>query len=84
MSLIPEARTIDRTQADASAHCEEAEQQAHDELATEWSQFAAADRAMCVGMSGAGSVNPVYTELMTCLEMARDSEQSAKPNNQAR
>jgi homoserine kinase len=52
--------------------------------AKEWSQFAAADRAMCVAVSGAGSVNPVYTELMTCLEMARDSEQSAKPNTQAR
>ena len=84
LSLIPEARTIDRTQADASERCEEAEQQARDELAKEWTQFAAADRAMCVGVSGAGSVNPVYTELMRCLEMARDSEQSAKPNTQAR
>jgi hypothetical protein len=84
LSLIPEARTIDRTQADASERCEEAEQQARDELAKEWTQFAAADRAMCVGVSGAGSVNPVYTELMSCLEMARDSEQSAKPNTQAR
>ena len=84
LSLIPEARTIDRTQADASAHCEEAEQQTRDELATEWSQFAAADRAMCIGVSSAGSVNPVYTELMTCLEMARDSAQSAKPNTPAR
>jgi hypothetical protein len=84
LSLIPEARTIDRTQADASERCEEAEKQARDELAKEWTQFAAADRAMCVGVSGAGSVNPVYTELMSCLEMARDSEQSAKPNTQAR
>jgi hypothetical protein len=53
-------------------------------LAKEWSQFAAADRAMCIEVSGAGSVNPVYTELMSCLEMARDSEQSAKPNAQTR
>jgi hypothetical protein len=28
LSLIPEVRTLDRTQADASEHCEEAEQQA--------------------------------------------------------
>jgi hypothetical protein len=39
---------------------------------------------MCVGVSGAGSVNPVYTELMTCLEMARDSEQSAKQSAEMR
>jgi hypothetical protein len=84
LSLVPEARSIDRTQSDASQHCLEAEQLAREQLAQEWSQFAAADRAMCVGVSGAGSVNPVYTELMTCLEMARDSEQSAKQSAQAR
>jgi hypothetical protein len=59
------------------------ENQARQQLLREWSQFAFADRAMCVGVSGAGSVNPVYTELMTCLEMARDSEHSARQNAQA-
>jgi|SRR5215470_1724313 len=84
LSLIPEARTIDRTQADASVHCEEAERLARDQLAKEWPQFAAADRAMCVGVSSAGSVNPVYSELMTCLEMARDSAQSDKQSTWTR
>jgi hypothetical protein len=84
LSLVPEARSIDWTQSDASQHCVDAEQLARDQLVQEWSQFAAADRAMCVGVSGAGSVSPVYTELMTCLEMARDSDQSAKPSAQAR
>ena len=84
MSLIPEARTIDRTQADASEHCVEAERQARDQLAKEWPQFAAADRAMCIEVSSAGSVNPVYTELMTCLEMARDSAQSDKQSTWTR
>ncbi len=84
LSLIPEARTIDRTQADASEHCEEAERQARDQLAKEWPQFAAADRAMCVGVSSAGSVKPVYSELITCLEMARDSAQSDKQSTWTR
>jgi len=84
LSLVPEARTIDATQADTAQHCLEAENQARQQLLREWSQFASADRAICVGVSGAGSVNPVYTELMTCLEMARDSEQSARQNAQAR
>lgn len=72
LSLVPEARSIDWTQSDATQHCLDAE------------QLARADRAMCVGVSGAGSVNPVYTELMTCLEMARDSEQSAKQSAEVR
>lgn len=84
LSLVPEARSIDWTQSDATQHCLDAEQLAREQLVKEWSQFATADRAMCVGVSGAGSVNPVYTELMTCLEMARDSEQSAKQSAEIR
>ncbi|MFZ0127482.1 MAG: hypothetical protein WAL48_25220 [Xanthobacteraceae bacterium] len=84
LSLVPEARSIDWTQSDATQHCLDAEQLAREQLVKEWSQFTTADRAMCVGVSGAGSVNPVYTELMTCLEMARDSEQSAKQSAEMR
>ena len=39
----------------------------------EWSQFKAADRSMCVGVSSQGEVDPIYSELVTCLEMAADN-----------
>jgi hypothetical protein len=75
LSAIPEARVIDSTQPDATQHCLDAEREAREQLLKQWSQFSAADRNMCVGVSKAGDVDPVYTELMTCLEMARDSRQ---------
>jgi hypothetical protein len=72
---LPEARTVDSTQADPTNHCIEAEKEAREQLLKQWSQFSPADRSMCVGVSSAGSVDPVYTELITCLEMTRDSKQ---------
>jgi hypothetical protein len=75
LSAVPEARTVDSTRPDAISHCIEAEKQAREQLLTQWSQFSPADRSMCVGVSSAGSVDPVYTELITCLEMTRDSKQ---------
>jgi len=75
LSAIPEARTVNTTLPDAASHCVDAENQAHQQLLKQWAQFPAADRAMCAGVSKAGTVDPVYTELITCLEMARDSKQ---------
>jgi hypothetical protein len=75
LSAIPEARTVDSTQPDVTNHCIEAEKEAREQLLKQWSQFSPADRSMCVGVSSAGSVDPVYTELITCLEMTRDSKQ---------
>src|SRR5262245_3084091 len=75
LAAIPEARMVDATQPDSTKHCQEAENEAREQLLKQWSQFSPADRDMCVGVSSAGSVDPVYTELMTCLEMARDSRQ---------
>ena len=51
--------------------CRNSEQRAHDEIARQWPQLNAADRAQCVPAATAGG-NPTYTELLTCLEMARD------------
>jgi hypothetical protein len=82
LTRIPEARMVDSTQPDSTKHCVEAESEARDQLVKQWSQFNAADRSMCVGVSSAGSVDPVYTELMTCLEMARDSRQLTDRNAQ--
>jgi hypothetical protein len=53
-------------------HCAEDEAESRDELRSGWGQFAAPDKASCTrqsSMDGTGS----YTELLTCLEMARDA-----------
>jgi hypothetical protein len=75
LSAIPEARSVDSSLPDVTSHCIDAENAAHQQLIKQWAQFPAADRTMCAGVSKAGTVDPVYTELMTCLEMARDSKQ---------
>ena len=52
--------------------CLEDEQKVRDQIAKEWTQFRADDRASCTRlttMSGGGT----YTELLTCLEMMRDA-----------
>jgi hypothetical protein len=59
------------TAADSITVCRNSEQRAHDEIARQWPQLNAADRAQCVPAVTAGG-HPTYTELLTCLEMARD------------
>ena len=51
--------------------CMKAEQQDRDQLSKEWSQFSASDKTHCVTETTMGGESS-YTELMTCLEMARD------------
>jgi hypothetical protein len=46
-------------------------------LVQEWPTFMAGDKAECTSESSAGGV-PSYTELLTCLEMARDAEKPDK------
>ena len=53
--------------------CVDDEQQAKDQLQTQWSVFINSDRAMCTGeavglKSDAGSTPPSYVELLTCLQ----------------
>ena len=40
----------------------------------EWSSFVASDKENCAEESTAGGL-PSYTELLTCLEMARETRQ---------
>ena len=54
--------------------CRNTEQKARDELERQWPQLNAADKAQCVPAATAGG-NPTYTELFTCLEIARDVRQ---------
>jgi hypothetical protein len=68
--------------AQEKKNCIESEQQIRDELVKQWSNFSANDRTHCVNESVMGGESS-YTELLTCLEMARDvramREQQANP-----
>jgi hypothetical protein len=54
------------------AHCVKSEQAMRKRLVEEWSTFAPTDKANCVGEEKMGPL-PSYTDLVTCLEMARDA-----------
>jgi hypothetical protein len=63
--------------------CIQSEQEVRGELVKQWSSFSATDRASCVNEAKMGG-DSSYTELLTCLEMARDvrslrNEQGASP-----
>ncbi len=52
-------------------NCVDSEQAMREQLIKEWSTFAAADKVDCTNESRMGGESS-YTELLTCLEMARD------------
>jgi hypothetical protein len=52
-------------------NCVESEQAVRDELAKQWSSFSASDKTACTNEATMGG-DSSYTELLTCLEMARD------------
>jgi hypothetical protein len=56
--------------------CLQSEQRARDQIAREWSQFTPAARSRCTQTATVGG-SPTYTELITCLEMARESKEPA-------
>jgi hypothetical protein len=69
--------------AQEKKNCLDSEQAIRDELVKQWSSFSANDRTHCVNESVMGG-DSSYTELLTCLEMARDvramrQEQAAPP-----
>lgn len=53
-------------------NCLESERRAQADLRRQWSQFPAADRAMCLAETRMGGP-PTYSDYVTCLEMARDA-----------
>jgi len=53
--------------------CKKEEQDAHDQLDKQWTQFAVADRNKCAQLTHIGGA-PSYVELLVCLEMARDTK----------
>jgi len=50
--------------------CLNSEQRTYDQLVKQWSDFVPADRIYCANKQR--TFEPTYTELLTCLEMARD------------
>jgi len=57
--------------AQEKKNCLDSEAAIRDQLAKQWSSFTPADRTHCVNESVMGG-DSSYTELLTCLEMARD------------
>ena len=51
--------------------CVQSEQAVRDEIKKEWSTFPTADKTHCVALAKTGGESS-YTELLTCMEMARD------------
>jgi hypothetical protein len=52
-------------------NCLDSEQSVRDQIVKEWSTFTGPDKAACTNESRMGGESS-YTELLTCLEMARD------------
>jgi hypothetical protein len=61
----------DSAVGDEKKNCVDSEKAVRDQLVKEWSTFAAADKTACANESRTGG-EASYTELLTCLEMARD------------
>lgn len=58
--------------------CLDAEQEDRETLKKEWSSFSAADKQLCVAEATMGG-ELSYTDLITCLEMARDVRNLRQP-----
>jgi hypothetical protein len=58
-------------QAETFRQCLESEQGVHEQLKKVWASFSAADKKHCVTLAKTGGESS-NTELLTCLEMARD------------
>lgn len=67
------AQPSERGAPDVSfAECVKSEDSMRQQLLKEWPTFIAADKENCVAESQSGP-QPSYTDLLTCLEMARDA-----------
>jgi hypothetical protein len=60
----------------AYSACVKSEQAMRQKLSKEWGTFAPAEKSHCIGSEKGGYAS--YTDLITCLEMARDAR---KMNN---
>jgi hypothetical protein len=75
LNYEPSCRAAVATAAIASRDlesCKKDEEQARTSLTKVWTKFSADQRGHCVRLTSLGGP-PSYVELLTCLEMARDS-----------
>jgi hypothetical protein len=63
--------------------CVKAEQEDRAAMIKEWSTFSAEDKRHCIAEATMGGESS-YTDLITCLEMARDVRDLAKPSPSSR
>jgi hypothetical protein len=57
---------------DAFEACMQVEMRTRDQLLAQWAQFSSAEKSYCLRRSTMGP-EATYTELLTCLEVARDA-----------
>jgi hypothetical protein len=57
------------TREDAIKFCLDSETKARNEIEEKWSRYNPALRDACVASSSIGGVKPVYSELISCIEM---------------
>jgi len=60
--------------------CVQSEQAVRGDLKKEWSTFSTADKSHCVALAKTGGESS-YTELITCMEMARDVRKLHEADN---
>ena len=57
----------------AFSQCVQSEQAMRQKLVAEWSTFSSSEKSNCIGAQGGGLAS--YTDLVSCLEMAKDARQ---------
>lgn len=67
----------------AYSQCIQSEQAMKKRLVGEWPTFVESDKANCVAEAKSTAL-PSYTDLVTCLEMARDARKMSSPPGQYR
>jgi len=70
---------LNTTCSGSSDRCVQSETAAHDDLAKQWAQFPAADRARCVQLATTSRMLS-YVQVLTCLEMAREARRLNAPD----
>lgn len=76
-STVPLGSTVNTAEI-----CIRKELEARDQMVKEWDKFVAADKSYCVPLSTQGGT-PTYTELLTCLELAREARNLRDKNGDA-
>ena len=66
-----------RSICEGNEACVRGETAARNQLAEQWSQFPAAERARCVRLTTSSKM-PSYVQVITCIEMARSARQSSE------